>query len=125
MKTKQLSAVNTVHRLLFHALLEIRSQGHEQRNKLVYHLADLFHNVVLEMEAAAQGERTYEEVLHFLEEQAKEKKCEQWFDQNVAKLSAPPKHEKTEFATYPEPSQPDGIWGRLGHKLGTISLLFS
>jgi hypothetical protein len=48
-------AVETVHRLLFRALLEMRSQGHEQRNKLVFHLADLFHNVVLERENAAEG----------------------------------------------------------------------
>lgn len=55
MQPNHTSAVETVHRLLFRALLEIRSQGHEQNNKLVFHLADLFHNVVLEMENAVRG----------------------------------------------------------------------
>ncbi len=79
-------AVETVHRLLFRALLEIRSQGHEQQNKVVFHLADLFHNVVLEMQNAAEGRCTYEEVLKVLEERAKEKGLDKWFDQNLAGL---------------------------------------
>jgi hypothetical protein len=65
-------AVETVHRLLFRALLEIRSQGHEQKNKVVFHLADLFHGAVLEMENAAEGKCSYEEVLKYLEEKARE-----------------------------------------------------
>ena len=85
METKQHSAVHTIHRLLFDALLEIRSQGHELRNPLVFRLADLFHNVVLEMENAAQGKTTYEDVLHFLEERAKEAGCETWLRHNLAK----------------------------------------
>jgi hypothetical protein len=72
------TGLELVHRLLFRALIEIRAQGHEQKNKLVYHLADLFHNVVLDMEAAAEGRLTYDEVLRHLEEKAKEKNCERW-----------------------------------------------
>ena len=87
MPTTQLSAVKAVHRLLFRALLEIRSQGHEQRNKVVFHLADLFHNVVLEMEHAAQGECSYADVLRLLEERAQEKGCQAWLDQNLAALT--------------------------------------
>ena len=80
------SAVEKVHRLLFEALLELRAQGHEQRNKLVFHLADLFHQVVLEMENAARGAKTYEEVLRLLEERAREKGCEKWVESNLAQL---------------------------------------
>jgi hypothetical protein len=87
MKTDQVSAVKTLHRLLFQALLEMRAQGHDQGNKVVFHLADLFHNVVLEMEQAAQGDGSYEEVLHFLEQQAKEKGLTRWLDANLAKLN--------------------------------------
>jgi Mg/Co/Ni transporter MgtE len=78
MQTTDKSALELVHRLLFRALIEIRAQGHEHKNKLVFHLADLFHNVVLDMEAAAEGRLAYDEVLHQLEEKAKEKNCEQW-----------------------------------------------
>jgi hypothetical protein len=71
-----------VHRLLFRALLEMRSQGHEHGNKLIFHLADLFHNVVLEMENAAEGKCTYEDVLKLLEKRAKESGCEKWLASN-------------------------------------------
>jgi len=52
MSPTPLPASDAVHRLLFRALLEIRAQGDEHRDKVVFHLADIFHNVVLEMEKA-------------------------------------------------------------------------
>jgi hypothetical protein len=39
------------------------------------------------MEQAAQGDGSYEEVLHFLEQQAKEKGLTRWLDTNLAKLN--------------------------------------
>jgi hypothetical protein len=86
MQTKQLSAIETVHRLLFRALLEIRSQGQEQKNKLVFHLADLFHNIVLEMENAAEGQSNYDDVLRLLQERAREKGLDKWLESNLANL---------------------------------------
>jgi hypothetical protein len=87
------TALELVHRLLFRALIEIREQGHEQKNKVVFHLADLFHNVVLDMEAAAEGRSTYEEVMRHLEEKAKEKNCERWLSSAFAQIemTQPPK----------------------------------
>ena len=87
MEANSRPAIETVHRLLFEALVEMRAQGHDQKNKVVFHLADLFHNVVLEMENAAQGRRSYEEVLRMVEERAKEKGCERWFRQALDQLS--------------------------------------
>lgn len=86
MQAKHASAIETVHRLLFRALLEMRAQGHEQKNKVVFHLADLFHNVVLEMESAAEGKCTYEDVLRILDVSAKEKGLGQWLDRTLADL---------------------------------------
>jgi hypothetical protein len=88
MQTNRHSVVETVHRLLFRALLEIRSQGHEQKNKLVFYLADLFHNIVLEMEKAAEGRCNYDEVLRLLEERAKEKGLDKWVANNLADLKS-------------------------------------
>ena len=92
METNSRPAIETVHRLLFEALVEMRAQGHDQKNKVVFHLADLFHNVVLEMENAAQGKTTYDEVLRLMEEKAKEKGCETWLNARLAELepSQPP-----------------------------------
>src|SRR5947209_20211955 len=86
MPTTNKTALELVHRLLFRAIIEIRAQGHEQKNKLVFHLADLFHNTVLEMENAAEGKTTYEEVLRLLEDKAKEKGCERWLSSALAQL---------------------------------------
>jgi hypothetical protein len=77
-----------VHRLLFRALIEIRARGHEHKDELVFHLADLFHNVVLEMEAAAEGRSTYEEALRQLTEKAREKGCERWLELALAEVKA-------------------------------------
>jgi hypothetical protein len=90
MNTTNKTALELVHRLLFRALIEIRAQGHEQKNKLVFHLADLFHNVVLDMESAAEGRSTYEEVLRQLEEKAKEKRCEQWLYSAITQIENSP-----------------------------------
>jgi hypothetical protein len=87
MQTHEMTAAEVVHRLLFRALLEMRSQGHEQKNQVVFHLADLFHNIVLEMESAAEGQRTYEDVYRCLEEKAKEKGLERWLTTNREALS--------------------------------------
>ena len=81
------TAVELVHRLLFEALVEMRAQGHDQKNKVVSHLADLFHNVVLEMENAARGRGSYEEVLRMVGERAKEKGCERWYRQALDQIS--------------------------------------
>jgi hypothetical protein len=88
MNANRPDASHALHRLLFRALLELRAQGHERQNKVVFHLADLFHTVVLEMERAARGECSYEDVMRSLEEQAAEKGLRKWLDHNLAELSA-------------------------------------
>ncbi len=82
------TALELVHRLLFRALLEIRAQGHEHKNKLVFHLADLFHNAVLDLEAAAEGRLTYDEVFRLLKEKAQEKNCESWLHSALLEIEA-------------------------------------
>jgi hypothetical protein len=87
MQTHERTAAELVHRLLFQALLEMRSQGHEHKNKVVFHLADLFHNIVLEMEGAAEGQRSYEDVFKCLQEKAKEKGLERWLTTTLEHLN--------------------------------------
>ena len=69
-----------VHRLLFQALVQIRAEGAEHGNKVVYHLANLFHQVVLQMERAAVGDQDYEVVLRSLEEKARELGLTGWVE---------------------------------------------
>jgi hypothetical protein len=44
-----------VSRLLYLALIEIRAEAHALQNPKVFHLADLFHNVPLQLERVAKG----------------------------------------------------------------------
>ena len=88
MKPDPTSPISLVHRLLFQALLEIREQGHEQSNKLVFHLADLFHGVVLEMESAARGGENFVAVLDDLKRRASEKGLGGWLSKSLDELNS-------------------------------------
>ena len=82
-----MTSAQIIHRLLFYALLEIRDEARQADNKAGFRLADLFHNVALQLERASQGQATYDEVLQFLEEQAKETGCEKWFEARSEQLA--------------------------------------
>src|SRR5262245_18240865 len=87
MQAAEKCAIEAVHELLFRALVEIRAQGYEHKHKLVFHLANLFHNVVSKMKNAAEGQCPYEEVLKFLQEQALAKDCEKWLTSSRKELA--------------------------------------
>ena len=84
-----MNAAKTVHRLLFHAVLEIRDHSYSTGDKAIYHLADLFHNVALQLEAVAEGKTniTYDDVLTFIKERAREKGWEKWIDDRISELA--------------------------------------
>ena len=90
MKTTNKTALETVHRLLFRALIEMREQGRIQKNKAVFHLADLFHTTVLEMKNAAEGKATYEGVLDSLEDKAQDMGLETWLRATLKELDIGP-----------------------------------
>ena len=52
-----------ISRLLYHALVDIRMDAYANHNSKVFHLADLFHNIPLQMERVAKGEGDYDEIL--------------------------------------------------------------
>lgn len=39
----------TIHKLLYYALIEIRVEAYEAKQSKIFHLADLFHNVPLSL----------------------------------------------------------------------------
>jgi hypothetical protein len=84
-----MSASRTVHRLLFQALLEIRNRGYSTGDKAVYHLADLFHNVALQLEAVVEGNSniTYDDVLIFIRQRAREEGWEKWIDDRISEIA--------------------------------------
>jgi hypothetical protein len=83
-----MDALNTTHRLLFQALLEIREEGRRVDNKPIYGLADVFHNVVLQLEAVAAGNSkvTYDDILTFIKQHAKSRGWDKWVDERIREM---------------------------------------
>ncbi len=95
----------TLHRLLFRALVEMRARGLEQQDKLTYHLADLFHNVVLDMESAAVGQQAYDTAFAALAQRANEKGMDRWLSSALSDLAK----QQVTTASVAEPgAAPDG-----------------
>jgi hypothetical protein len=83
-------ASTLVHRLLFDALTEIRDEGSTAGNTLVFHLSDLFHQAVLQMEQASEGgpSVSYETVLESLKNSARRKGSGEWVDRHIEQIEA-------------------------------------
>ncbi len=84
-----MTAKSTVHQLLFQALLEMRDSAHDSGDKVVFHLADLFHIAILQMERAGQTDEIdgFDKVLAFIRQRAKEKGCSEWVEKQLDRLA--------------------------------------
>ena len=80
---------DAIFRLLHEALLEMRVEAGQSGNQKAFHLADLFHNVPLQLARVHRGELTHKQVLEWVKARAKEKGMTSWL--NGAGKYAPPK----------------------------------
>jgi hypothetical protein len=80
-----MSSKTCVHRLLFHAFLELRQRGHDSGDKVVFHLSDLFHSAALKLGdiESENNSDEYDALLSFIKDRAKEKGCESWVDKQL------------------------------------------
>lgn len=70
-----------IHRLLFHALVQMRYEAYEAKLSPVFHLADLFHNVPLHL-TKAENDEDYEALMQRIWDRVTEKGIEKWLDNN-------------------------------------------
>ena len=77
-----------LHKLLYLALIDIREYGRSTNHKGIHNLANLFHNVVLQLQKASDGEVTYEEVLQSLKSKADEIGCSDWLESYILQLKS-------------------------------------
>jgi hypothetical protein len=75
-----------IYRLMYESLLEIRDAARESRDTRIFRLADLLHNVPLQLERVIEGKKTYDQVLQSVRARAKETGCEKWVEQSLADL---------------------------------------
>lgn len=78
-----MDAKEKVYKLLYQALLEIRLEAYDTKNKKIFQLADLFHDVPLKLKGATEGSVTYEEVLRLIEQRAQGKPSAKWLEHTV------------------------------------------
>jgi hypothetical protein len=72
-----------LYRLLYDGLIEIRYYARERRTKEVFRLADLFHNLPLQLERMERGETTPEEVMGDLQAHAERNRTKQWLAHRI------------------------------------------
>ena len=58
----------------------IRAEAHETANHKVFHLADLFNNVPLQLARVERGQLTHKQVLDWIKSRAKEKGMSSWIN---------------------------------------------
>ncbi len=75
-----------LHRLLYDALIEIRAKGNASNDKAVFSLADLFHNVPMDLDKLDRGEVSVEDIMHKLEEHARRRGIEGWLDLRLKEI---------------------------------------
>lgn len=76
-----------LHRLLYFALIDLRLEGHEHSDKLVFLLADLFHNIPLQLERVDRGETSPEEIMQWLQTRAQKNGLGEWLELRTEEAS--------------------------------------
>lgn len=77
-----------LYQLLKDALIEMRAKGYASDDKVVFSLADLFHNVPMELYMLERGEITVREIMRDLEERARRRGIEGWLDLRIGEIAA-------------------------------------
>jgi hypothetical protein len=75
---------NLIHSLLYHSLVEIRSAAYENKSyTAIFKIADIFHNIPLQLEKASRGERKYQDILDDIAQRAKRNECLEWLEDHI------------------------------------------
>ena len=74
----------TILKLIYYALIDIRSNAYEIKNGNIFQMSDLFHNIPLQLIQADEGEISHEEILKDIRRYAKEKNYLEWIE-NIEK----------------------------------------
>ena len=75
-------------RLMYIAFVEMRVEAYEKQNAKIFHIADIFHSVPLQIERVNKGEITYEEVMSEIRNKAVEKGCDELLENLIKNASA-------------------------------------
>jgi hypothetical protein len=77
-----------IYDLLYRALIDLRAEGHATQNQLVFLLADLFHNIPLQLNRVDHGDLAPDDVLAWLRRRAQGTLMEDWLNLRVPDVVA-------------------------------------
>jgi hypothetical protein len=73
-----------IHNLLYRAFLDIRIAAYEKKShEGIFKIADIFHNIPLQLERVQASGGSYQEILNDLRERMRNKGCESWLDNAI------------------------------------------
>jgi hypothetical protein len=77
-------------KLMYIAFLDIRVASYSQKNHTCFVLADIFHNVPLQMNRAEKGEMNYADIVMWIRKKCEERKCLSWLENATANIAKMP-----------------------------------
>lgn len=76
-----------LYRLLYDTLIELRARGYETGDQSVFMLADLFHNLPLQLDRLNRGELAVQDMLSELDERAQRHGIEGWLELRMSEIA--------------------------------------
>jgi hypothetical protein len=74
-------------KLMYAAFLDSRIASYSKDSHTSFVLADIFHNVPLQMNRAEKGEMSYADIISWIQKKCKERKCQSWLDNATANIA--------------------------------------
>ena len=72
-----------LYRILFRGLMEIRAEAYTIQNKQIFFIADLLHQLPLDLASELSEDKSFDDVLKSLQERAHEQGSDQWLIQVI------------------------------------------
>lgn len=77
-------------KLMYRAFLDIRIASYEKDSSTCFILADVFHNVPLQMNQADKEKGSYAEIIKWIQEKCAARKCTSWLENATAEIAKLP-----------------------------------
>ena len=86
---------HVIHKLLHYALIDLRAEGHTTHDDLVFRLADLFHNVPLQLDLVDRGEISPDDVMQWMRSRVSGTMMEAWLHLRMGEFAKDERREST------------------------------
>jgi hypothetical protein len=74
-------------KLMYRAILDIRIASYSQDSYTCFLLSDIFHNIPLQMNQTDKGEKSYADIITWIQEKCEERNCKSWLDNATTSIA--------------------------------------